>query len=345
MKEKYFSNNTIAASFNVTHIGFTKYYVTNLDEAKKFYVDVVGFYEVECIKNKIYLGGYEERNKFSFILEKAEKSGLACIGFHVADEDDLDKIARLYGDHGYFVKWNGVEEMGLGKNVLVQDFSGIPIVFYHEMEQREWLMQKFSLYRGARPLRIDHVNIMVPDAQKVADWWREKLGFYTTEYTLLEKDDPRLSSIWLTRKQSVHDIALTTGDGPRMHHTAFYVSSEADISRALDNLGEFKMGHLQERGPLRHGISNAFANYLRDPFGNRIELFTGDYMIPDLKNWTPKEWFFDDPQRATFWGQYAPASWFDEAMPVEDIKKPGEFMPLEKTTLRHKPKALEENKK
>ena len=44
-----------------------------------------------------------------------------------------------------------------------------------------------------------------------------------------------------------------------------------------------------ERGPGRHGISNAFFLYIRDPDGHRIELFTSDYLTvdPDLK---PLRW-------------------------------------------------------
>ena len=66
-----------------------------------------------------------------------------------------------------------------------------------------------------------------------------------------------------------------------------------------------------ERGPGRHGISNAFFLYIRDPDGHRIELFTSDYLTvdPDLE---PIRWSLTDPQRQTLWGQPAPKSWFEE---------------------------------
>ncbi len=66
-----------------------------------------------------------------------------------------------------------------------------------------------------------------------------------------------------------------------------------------------------ERGPGRHGISNAFFLYIRDPDGHRIELFTSDYLTvdPDLE---PLRWSLDDPQRQTLWGHPAPKSWFEE---------------------------------
>jgi catechol 2,3-dioxygenase len=66
-----------------------------------------------------------------------------------------------------------------------------------------------------------------------------------------------------------------------------------------------------ERGPGRHGISNAFFLYIRDPDGHRIELFSSDYLTvdPDLE---PLRWTLDDPQRQTLWGHPAPKSWFEE---------------------------------
>ena len=73
-----------------------------------------------------------------------------------------------------------------------------------------------------------------------------------------------------------------------------------------------------ERGPGRHGISNAFFLYLRDPDGHRIELYTGDYLSAD-PDWKPLKWKLSDPQRQTFWGAPAPDSWFREASDVISV--------------------------
>jgi catechol 2,3-dioxygenase len=77
-----------------------------------------------------------------------------------------------------------------------------------------------------------------------------------------------------------------------------------------------------ERGPGRHGISNAFFLYVRDPDGHRIELFTSDYLTvdPDLE---PLRWSLTDTQRQTLWGHPAPKSWFEQgsefiAVPIRE---------------------------
>jgi catechol 2,3-dioxygenase len=65
-----------------------------------------------------------------------------------------------------------------------------------------------------------------------------------------------------------------------------------------------------ERGPGRHGISNAFFLYIRDRDGHRTEIYCSDYQTvdPDLE---PIRWDLKDPQRQTLWGAPAPRSWFE----------------------------------
>ena len=67
-----------------------------------------------------------------------------------------------------------------------------------------------------------------------------------------------------------------------------------------------------ERGPGRHGVSNAFFVYLRDPDGHRIELYACDYYTgdPDL---APLRWSVSDVRCRSFWGARAPDSWYEES--------------------------------
>ncbi|MEO1611610.1 MAG: 3,4-dihydroxyphenylacetate 2,3-dioxygenase, partial [Pseudomonadota bacterium] len=61
----------------------------------------------------------------------------------------------------------------------------------------------------------------------------------------------------------------------------------------------------------RHGISNAFFLYIRDPDGHRIEIYCSDYQTIDPDH-EPIHWDLKDPQRQTLWGAPAPKSWFEE---------------------------------
>lgn len=323
-------------TFNITRAAHLEFRVTDLDKARAFYVDVLGFIETARDQNRLYLGGYEERDLYSLILRKAATPGVGHIAFRVAHLDDLKKIAALYEQNGSPVKWikKGFEE-GQGEAVRIQDPSGLPIEFFHEIRQRERLLQRYDLYRGAHVMRLDHFNCQVPDVQKVYDWFIQKLGFTCSEYTVTDQQPEKLWAAWLHRKQDVHDIALMNGIGPRVHHGGFWVSDQLSVLRTCDVLAAAGMVNSIERGPGRHGLSNAFFLYLRDPDGNRIELYTGDYIIADL-DWKPIRWSINDPRRATFWGHTPPPSWFNDASRVEDIQT-GELLPVSEPRLRDRP--------
>lgn len=326
--------------FNITRCAHAEFRVTDLEAARVFYVDALGMIETDRDAERIYLGGLEERDKYSLILRKAESGGLGHIAFRVAAADDLEKIERVYALKGLATRWIEADtvEAGQGRALRVQDPSGLPVEFYHEMEQRERLMQRFDLYRGANIMRIDHFNCQVPDVQAAYDWWVGQMGFALSEYTVTDHEPESLWAAWLHRKQSVHDIALMNGIGPRLHHVGLWLQDTASVLRACDVLASMGMVSSIERGPGRHGLSNAFFLYLRDPDNNRIELYTSDYIIAD-PDFASIKWKLNDPRRATFWGHHPPRSWFDEASLVEDIRS-GSLLPVSEPQLEGRPEFI-----
>jgi 3,4-dihydroxyphenylacetate 2,3-dioxygenase len=203
------------------------------------------------------------------------------------------------------------------------------------MARVERLLQRFDRYRGAFVMRLDHFNCLVPDVEAARRWYQEALGFACSEYTVTSGDPPRIWAVWLHRKQNVHDIALMNGVGPRLHHAGFWVHDHLSVLRACDILAAAGTAESIERGPGRHGLSNAFFVYVRDPDGNRIELYTGDYLIAD-PDWEPLRWELNDPRRATFWGHRPPPSWFEDASLVESVVD-GTWMELHAPTLQDRP--------
>ena len=281
-------------------------------------MDLLGFVEEGHDRDRVYLRGYEEVAHHSLVLRRAASAGVGHIAFRVASEEDLERLEHLHQRHALPTRWVQGEEAGQGRALRVQDPAGLPVEFYHAMESAERLLQRFDLYRGAFVMRLDHFNCQVPDVQAAARWYQHDLGFACSEYTESADDPPALWAIWLHRKQNVHDLALMNGTGPRVHHAGFWVQDQQSVLRACDILAAAGMADRIERGPGRHGLSNAFFLYLRDPDNNRIELYTGDYLIAD-PDWRPIRWSINDPRRATFWGHAAPASWFEEASLVESI--------------------------
>lgn len=305
-------------NFNIIRIARTILNVKDLDRSREFYVNALGFVETESSDEYIYLRGLEEHTHHSLVLKKSDKPGVHALGYKVAREEDLDKLAALFASKGLKTKWldEGTQH-AIGRALHVHDVSGMPLEFFCKMEGAERLLQRYDLYRGARIQRIDHVNCSVSDVEKAYDFFVNELGFACSEYTATEND--RIWAAWLHRKQGVHDQAFMNGDGPRLHHIGFWLPDPLALIHCCDILASLGYGDCIERGPGRHGLSNAFFLYLRDPDGYRIELYNGDYLTsdPDFK---PIRWELDDPRRQTFWGHKAPDSWFSETSPFLDIE-------------------------
>jgi catechol 2,3-dioxygenase len=304
--------------FHILRAGHAELWVTDLARSRQFYFDMLGFLVTEETPTQLFLRGVEERVHHSLVLTQAPYAAVSHLAFRVAQQEDLDRLARFYESLGCQATWIGPgEEPGQGRALRVQDPFGFPLEFYAEMVLAESYLQKYHLHRGAAVRRIDHFNCFVPNLAECQALWREHLGFGLTEYVETDEEPRELRAVWLQRKGNVHDLALMQGAGPRLHHIGFWMDDMPSIIRTCDILGGAELHEHIERGPGRHGISNAFFLYLRDPDGHRIELYTSDYLTvdPDL---APIRWSATDPRRQTLWGHPTPESWWRDGSVVID---------------------------
>lgn len=293
--------------FNIVRLSHAELGVTDLAASRAFYVDTLGLQVTDEDAETLYLRAMEERGHHCLVLRKSAKAEVAALSYKVYAEEDLDLAADWLKAQGRPVEW--VTRPYQGRTLRSSDIFGAPFEFYARMDRLPPIHQKYNLYKGVKPLRIDHFNCFVPNVDEAVAFYG-KLGFRVTEYTEDEASG-RLWAAWMHRKGGVHDVAFTNGTGPRLHHTAFWVPTPLNIIDLLDLMST--TGYLAniERGPGRHGISNAFFLYIRDPDGHRIEIYCSDYQTvdPDLE---PIKWDLKDPQRQTLWGAPAPRSWFEE---------------------------------
>ena len=293
--------------FNTIRLSHVELQVKDLEASKAFYVDTLGLQITDEDANHVYLRAMEERGHHCMILTKGDAAQANVLGFKVFDEADLDHAHAYFSGKGRPVNW--VERPYQGRTLLTSDNMGIPIEFYHKMDRLDPIHQKYALYKGVKPLRIDHFNVFSNNVDESVAFWSD-FGFRVTEYTE-DEESKRLWAAWMHRKGGVHDMAFTNGLGPRLHHTAFWVPNPIAIIDLLDLMATTGYVSNIERGPGRHGISNAFFLYIRDPDGHRTEIYCSDYQTvdPDLE---PIKWDLKDPQRQTLWGAPAPRSWFEE---------------------------------
>ena len=292
--------------FNIVRLSHVELGVSNLAASKAFYVDTLGLQVTFESSEEIFLRAMEERGHHCLVLKKAESPIVNAIAFKVFSETDLDKAEKWFREQLLPTEW--VERPFQGRTLQSRDIHGVPIEFYHKMDRLGSIHQKYKLYKGVKPLRIDHVNCFSPDVDASVDFWNG-MGFRVTEYTE-DNESNKIWAAWMQRKGGVHDVAFTNGLGPRLHHTAFWVPTPLNIIDLCDLMATTGYVKNIERGPGRHGISNAFFLYILDPDGHRVEIYCSDYQTIDPDH-EPIKWDLKDPQRQTLWGAPAPKSWFE----------------------------------
>jgi catechol 2,3-dioxygenase len=309
---------TTTPPFNIIRASHVTLGVTDLGRSRAFYADTLGLHVEDATADALYLRGMEERQHHSLVLQRQATSEAHAIVFKVGSEEDLDKAAHWFKSRGLNATF--VERPHQSRTLAATDTQGMPVEFYFAMEQRERLLQHYGLYKGVHPQRLDHFNVFAPDVQGSIDFYAS-MGFRLTEYAEQEpQDGGRIAAGWMQRKGNVHDIAFTNGRGPRLHHLAYWVPTALNIIHLCDLMAT--TGYLAglERGPGRHGISNAFFLYVRCPDGHRTEIYTSDYQTMDPDH-SAIRWSLRDPRRQTLWGQPAPKSWFEEGSAFAGVKE------------------------
>lgn len=311
--------------FNVVRCSHAVLAVRDLDASRRFYADTIGLKVEASDKGALYLRGMEERNHHSLVLKQGPEPLAERLGLKVGCEEDLDRAHTFFKQRQLPAEF--VEVPFQGRTLHAADSQGNPLELYFKMDQAERILQQYGHYRGCHPQRIDHCNLFARDVQASIEFYAA-LGFRLTEYA--ESDDavPKVAAAWMHRKGGVHDLAFTNGYGPRLHHFAYWVPAALNIIHLCDLMASTGYLANMERGPGRHGISNAFFLYVRDPDGHRLEIYASDYLTVD-PDFEPIRWSLRDPRRQTLWGTPASRSWFEEGSafpgtpvlpPVHDLK-------------------------
>ncbi|GGO80198.1 3,4-dihydroxyphenylacetate 2,3-dioxygenase [Wenjunlia tyrosinilytica] len=309
---------------DVVRSAYAQLVVTDLAKARWFWADMLGFHVQYEAPGIICLRGSDELTHHSVVLREGEAAALDHIAYRVRTPADLDRAERFFHRLDRPVRRvpRGEGTPGVGDAVRVVDPLGFPVEFFHDIDRAERLIQRYDLRRGAEVARLDHFNICTPDIPAAYAHYRS-LGFGCSE--TIEGDEHELYAAWMYRKQTVHDVAFTGGAGPRLHHLGLATHESHHVLRCADLFGSLRKEHHIERGPGRHGVSNAFYLYLRDPDGHRVEIYTSDYYTGDPGHETYR-WNVHDDRRRDFWGNAVIESWYREAAPVLDLD--GEPQPV-----------------
>ena len=304
----------------ILRLGQIELFVTDLNRSKDFYVDVLGFIEVERTEKSLYLRATDEFDQYTLVLTEKPVAALGSFGLRVSTPEYLQELKKKHEEAGIRAEY--VEDSGhygKGPVLRVEEPNGHPVEFYHSMEQidvgngqggvKALPMRYTHLQKGIPPIRIDHMNLRVPDVDKALEYWNGVLGFSISEY--VEGKDGGKFAAWTRAKTSTHDVALVKHKEAALHHIAYTVDGIAGVVRTADLLADAGYRDAIDYGPGRHGVSNAFFLYIKDPDGHRIEIYSGDYnRDTDL---APIGWTQEDYERngRLWWGPSVPDSFFE----------------------------------
>jgi 3,4-dihydroxyphenylacetate 2,3-dioxygenase len=313
----------MTAPFDILRCAYAELVVTDLAASREFYVDVLGLtvsYEDDHV---IHLRTLEEFIHHNLVLRQGPVAAAAVLAFRVRTPEDVDTAEAYYRGIGCRTERRADGFVrGVGDALRVTDPFGFPYEFFYTVEHVERLTWRYDLHTPGALVRLDHFNKVTPDIP-AAIAHLESIGFRVTED--IEDSDGVVYAAWMRRKSTVHDTALTGGAGPRLHHIAFATHEKHNILAICDKLGALRLSDRIERGPGRHGVSNAFYLYILDPDGHRIEIYTQDYYTGDPDNPVVR-WDVHDNQRRDWWGNPVVPSWYTEASLVLDLD--GNPMPV-----------------
>jgi len=305
--------------FRITRASHVSLAVTDLEASRDFYRDTIGLVVTEETDDRVYLRGLEEAAHHSLVLERQAEAKALRIGLRVREDAYIAAAERWFRAEG--IEHERVERDHQGPTIHFTDPVGTRMELTSSMTQVPRKMQDFDEFVAGAPQRLDHYQCVTHDVQTATDFWTG-LGMRMSEYTATDGTD-ELWGTWMEVKGNTHDLVFTNGRGPRLHHFAYTVPDATALLHAADVAGARGFGDEIDRGPGRHGISNALFLYLRDPDQHRIELFTTHYQFIDLEE-EPIRWDVSNPRRAQLWGMPASRRWFFEAseFPGQPVLEP-----------------------
>ena len=314
---------------DVAHLGGVELFTPKPTQSLWYFRDLLGMEVVHQSGGSVYLRGWGDYAQAPLKLTEAGKPGVGAIAWRAASPQALERRVAALTRAGHAGEWvDG--DFGRGPSFRFRDPEGHAMELYYEEqpyeappELRSKLLNQPQKYtgRGVGVRRVDHLAVLAKDVPANRAFGQEFLGQQLREQVRYNDGATEIGS-WLSVNAIHHQIAWVLdvkGGHARMHHFSLWVDNREDVLRAADILTE--NGIFLEAGPSKHNNSQAFYLYSYEPGGNRVEIYSGSFLIfaPDFK---PVIWNEQTRGGGVYWGAALPPSFLDYATP--DIAKPAE---------------------
>jgi catechol 2,3-dioxygenase len=311
---------------DVAHLGHLELLTPRPAESLWFFRDILGMTETAREGQSVFLRGYGDYEKHTLKLTEARQAGPGHTAWRAVSPEALERRARALEAGGHGIGW--IEgDNGHGPAYQFTDPDGHPMEIYYEAEKyrppdeahRAVLKNQPEKYpsRGVGVRRLDHINVLCAEVTPNREFMESILGFRNREHVVL--DDGTEAGAWISVTPLVHDIAYTldaTRARGRLHHIAYWCDNREDILRAADIFLDNDI--FIETGPSKHAVTHGFFLYCYEPGGNRVEVFSGGYLIfaPD---WEPVVWTQAERARGQAWNLRLPHSFHSYGTPSVDV--------------------------
>ncbi len=308
---------------DVAHLGHVEILTPRPAESLAFFTHVFGLHVTDQVGQSVYLRAYGDYDHCTLKLTEAKQAGLGHVGWRAYSPQALQRRVQALGALGCGSGWMD-GDIGHGPAYQFTDPDGHPMELYYESQKYvasgdncSRLFNQPHKYtgHGVAVKRIDHVNLMCQNVTPNRQFLQEQLGFQLHELLQPEENGTE-EGAWLSVTPLTHDIAYVrdfSGTRGRLHHVAYWLDAREEVLRAADILTEHDI--FIEAGPAKHNISQAFYLYLYEPGGNRVEIYSGGYLVfaPD---WQPIIWRKAQRGRGVYWGATLPDSFKTYGTPV-----------------------------
>lgn len=280
----------------VFQLGYVAMAVADFAKTRDYYVDTLGTTEVDTGEDgSLYLSvGY---NHHDIVLCPATEKSLLHLGFHLNPGTGLQNFARDARDHGLTAELKTDAQPGIPELVEIAGPDGSLFHFYEEMATPAPGFKAASI----APVRLGHVAVITPEAEKLIAFYRDFLGFWETDWV-------GGVATFMTCNHDHHVVNILNAPASRIHHVAFQLHENAYHSRAADLL---RAADIPTRwGPSRHTAGHNLAAYHYDPDNTMIELYTDlDIYLPELDMFQPRPWHEHLPMKPRYWGLDQISAW------------------------------------
>lgn len=280
----------------VCKLGHVQLSTPDIDASLHFFQNLIGLDVVGEADGQVYLRAWNERDHHSLVLREGP-TGVDHFGLRASSAAHLEALAVDLRAHGVDVEEVAAgTELAQGDAIRFTSPQGHPWEVYWDMakgrQDSNLLNQRGKAYlRGSSPMHLDHINIACVDVAAGEAFLADRLGFVRREY--VQPTDGPVFASWMSVTSQIHDVAIAMDPPPslrdgRLHHISYIHQDRSDVLRAGEIMRDAEV--TIDLAPGKHGISQAFFFYVKDPgSGHRVELFAGGMHVFD-PDWEPVRW-------------------------------------------------------